>query len=387
MPTTLQFKRGNTAVASAFTGEIGEIYINTTTKAIHTHDGVTAGGAAMQTAAGLSANVATLTANNTSYVGSVTAANVVSNSQLSSNLANYQTTAGLSANVAKLTANNTLYLGGIAANQYAYANQVGGSSGPTNYFKGLQILEDVYEAVGAQNIIFESSDDSVLITRGNNVLNFRVVSSNGSSTGWYSKANTNAGATSLSVPADTLIDGANYALPQLIVFGDDMSNSYGSQPTTDSMSWEQVLNSGTIYVWKWTNPSVAPAGINFETGGGGVRFAMAPSWDATHIGETQFSPNQTFMSSVVNKLNGVNSLPYYLAATSEVHGITVITQLGVTATAVNCTIHETVTGYSDTYVVWSMTKAQSDLVFDMADMITFDSTVAHSTYYWWKQTV
>lgn len=79
----------------------------------------------------LSANVAALTANNTSFVGSVSAANVVSNAQLQSNLASYQTTAGLSANVAKLTANNTLYLGGIAANLYAYANQISSYTLPT----------------------------------------------------------------------------------------------------------------------------------------------------------------------------------------------------------------------------------------------------------------
>jgi hypothetical protein len=59
-----------------------------------------------------------ITANNTSFVGSVSAANVVSNAQLTSNLANYQTTAGLSANVATLTSNNTLYLGGVAAASY-----------------------------------------------------------------------------------------------------------------------------------------------------------------------------------------------------------------------------------------------------------------------------
>ena len=102
------------------------------------------------------------TANNTLYVGSITATNVVSNAQLSGNLSNYQTTAGLSANVAKLTANaatylngntasdlksysdtkagdaytnavakiatstanNALYLGGYAADQYAFANAV-----------------------------------------------------------------------------------------------------------------------------------------------------------------------------------------------------------------------------------------------------------------------
>lgn len=54
---------------------------------------------------GIAANVLTLTANNTSFVGTVSAANVVSNAQLSGNLASYQTSAGLSANVAKLTAN------------------------------------------------------------------------------------------------------------------------------------------------------------------------------------------------------------------------------------------------------------------------------------------
>lgn len=77
-----------------------------------------------QTTAGLAANVATLTANNTSFVGTVSAANVVSNAQLSSNLANYQTTAGLSANVATLTANSATYLGGNTASDLrTYSDQ------------------------------------------------------------------------------------------------------------------------------------------------------------------------------------------------------------------------------------------------------------------------
>ena len=68
-----------------------------------------------QTNAGLSANVAKLSANNTSFVGSVSAANVVSNAQLIANLSNYQTTAGLSANIATLTANNTSFVGTVSA--------------------------------------------------------------------------------------------------------------------------------------------------------------------------------------------------------------------------------------------------------------------------------
>jgi hypothetical protein len=54
----------------------------------------TAGMSSYQTTAGLSSNVATLTSNNTSFVGTVSAANVVSNAQLSGNLANYVNTSG-----------------------------------------------------------------------------------------------------------------------------------------------------------------------------------------------------------------------------------------------------------------------------------------------------
>jgi len=68
------------------------------------------------------------TANNTNFVGSVSAANVVSNSQLQANLANYsntatittalgsyQTTAGLASNVAVLAANAASYIGALPA--------------------------------------------------------------------------------------------------------------------------------------------------------------------------------------------------------------------------------------------------------------------------------
>jgi acyl dehydratase len=84
--------------------------------------GVVASG--YQTTAGLSANVATLTSNNTTYVNGKTEANLNVNSSVNATNANnaaylggtiasgYQTTAGLSANVATLTANNTTYVNG-----------------------------------------------------------------------------------------------------------------------------------------------------------------------------------------------------------------------------------------------------------------------------------
>lgn len=53
-------------------------------------------------------------ANNAAYLGGVIASSYVNTSQLSSNLSSYQTTAGLSANVATLTSNNSTNFGGLS---------------------------------------------------------------------------------------------------------------------------------------------------------------------------------------------------------------------------------------------------------------------------------
>ena len=109
---------GNTSIYANLTPTTLYIGGNVIANSTGSNNAFNLGGTAAsgyQTTAGLSANVATLTANNTSFVGSVSAANVVSNAQLSSNLANYQTTAGLSANVATLTANNTSFVGSVSA--------------------------------------------------------------------------------------------------------------------------------------------------------------------------------------------------------------------------------------------------------------------------------
>ncbi len=50
MATVLQLRRGNIASTQAFTGAEGEITVNTDTEVIHVHDGVTAGGLALQKA-------------------------------------------------------------------------------------------------------------------------------------------------------------------------------------------------------------------------------------------------------------------------------------------------------------------------------------------------
>ena len=92
---------------------------------------------AYQTTAGLSGNVATLTANNTSFVGTTSAANVVSNTQLQSNLANYQTTAGLSSNVATLTSNDSIHaFGKTESNLNVNSSSSSLTSNNSTYFGG-----------------------------------------------------------------------------------------------------------------------------------------------------------------------------------------------------------------------------------------------------------
>jgi hypothetical protein len=60
----------------------------------------------------VNSSVYTGTANNTSFVGSIAAANVVSNAQLQANLANYTNTVNVASVVATSTANNSNFLSG-----------------------------------------------------------------------------------------------------------------------------------------------------------------------------------------------------------------------------------------------------------------------------------
>ena len=115
---------GVTSVATG-NGMIGGTITTTGTVSILANTGIVANSTGTFVNA---AYIGTLTANNTSFVGTTAAAAVVNTSQLSSNLANYatvtslsnyQTTAGLSANVATLSSNNASFLGGVAASSYS----------------------------------------------------------------------------------------------------------------------------------------------------------------------------------------------------------------------------------------------------------------------------
>jgi hypothetical protein len=207
----------------------------------------------------------------------------------------------------------------------------------------------------------------------------------GANTDWYSITATSGGVgvTTLTAPVGLDISMTNSANPKLFVGGEDMSYPSGIAPfSPPSMDWmENMGQSINSYSY---NGMEAPLSISFDTVVGGVRWAMAPSCISGEICYVQYMPSNR-NSSAVNYMNGLMQLPSSGATSSEVHGITMIGSGSlVTATAVNCTIHESIQGYGYTYVVWSMTKAQSDAVNNMADMMTFPGSYVHFTYYWFK---
>jgi hypothetical protein len=216
-----------------------------------------------QTLAGLSANVINVTANNTNFVGSVSAANVVSNAQLaanlsgyvtssalSANLGNYASLAGLSSNVATLTANNSVNLGGVAASKYVNTSADYTITGNHTYTANVTINDNLVLAPGSALYANGSlgSPGQALISNGsavawsnffngnnqytfNNTVTFSntltigalssnggvgsagyLLASNGSATYWTSTAlNANSAAYVGSVPASNIVTSTTLA--------------------------------------------------------------------------------------------------------------------------------------------------------------------------------
>jgi len=116
------------------------------------------------------------TSNNSLNLGGVAAANVVSNAQLQSNLSNYQTTAGLSANVATLAANSSTYANqsitntftvGTAAYHVSNGNMGIGTSTPAYKL-------DVNGLGRIQGLLFSASGDQYLYDSGGGSASIRA---------------------------------------------------------------------------------------------------------------------------------------------------------------------------------------------------------------------
>jgi len=114
-----------------------------------------------QTLAGLSSNVINLTANNTTYVGTLPVANVVSNAQLIANLANYQTTAGLSANVLVLTSNSANFIGSLPAANVVSSAQLASNLSNYQLISGMTAYQTT--AGLAANVALLASNNSLYL--------------------------------------------------------------------------------------------------------------------------------------------------------------------------------------------------------------------------------
>ena len=129
------------------------------------------------------------TANNTLYVGSVTAANVVSNAQLQANLGNYQTTAGLAANVATLTSNNSVYFDGRSSSYFSNASNINTGTLPYSQL-GTNVVNTTsnFSLSGVltlnSNVVFNAS---VVDSTGNTGTTGQILTTNGANTYWSSK--------------------------------------------------------------------------------------------------------------------------------------------------------------------------------------------------------
>ena len=168
----------------------------------------------------LSDNVATLTSNNTSFVGSVTAANVVSNAQLTANLSNYQTTAGISANVASLTSNNTSFVGTVTAANVVSNAQL--AANLSNYLAISGISSNVAR-VTANNSTFAFGKTEINLNVNNAVYtdsSFSNAFTVGTSVYFVSNGNVGFGGNSLPASSITVNGNIQFVGNSFIKFSD-----------------------------------------------------------------------------------------------------------------------------------------------------------------------
>jgi len=154
-------KRGSTQQSNSYAGVIGEITYDTDINTVRVYNGVSNGGTTLLNPSS--------TANNTQFVGNVSAANVVSNAHLQSNLANYVTNTQFSSNLAANLANyvtNTQFSSNLAAN---LANYVTNTQFSSNLAANL--INYVTNTHFTSNVIFLDTKLSDL-KNSQNFLNF-----------------------------------------------------------------------------------------------------------------------------------------------------------------------------------------------------------------------
>ena len=226
------------------------------------------------------------TANNTLYVGTVTAANVVSNAQLTANLANYQTTAGLNANIAAYLPTYTGVVNGSShtVGTSTIANSTGvyttGTVNAASHSVGTSVvantsgiyllnnLNTYYQTINASAYVGfrQQNDDNFVFYTTNTAYGARAV--------WSIFANSITSNINFSVRSQH--SGGLY-----IPTGATLLDSTGSQGTTGqyltsngtgNVYWSSpgAVSINTAAQYTWTNTQTFSANISYT--GNGISF-------------------------------------------------------------------------------------------------------------------
>jgi len=235
------------------------------------------------------------TANNTLYVGSVTAVNVVSNGQLSANLANYPNTTnlsanlvlystlvGLSSNVATLTSNNSTNFNGQPASYYTNATNITSGTLPD-----ARLSLSVVNTSGSFTL-------SGIHTYSSNLVLQSGLTANGAAgaPGQVLTANATGGVYWLSLGSVTTNVAAQYAWTNTQSFSNTITFS------------GNLVFGGTIAANGASN--VGTSGYILTSGGAGANVYWAPATPATNVNATfawtntqSFSNTITFTGSIL----------------------------------------------------------------------------------------
>ena len=241
MPTTqLQFRRGNTAQTSVFTGAIGEVTVDTDRKTLTVHDGVTVGGTYVATNIQL-----------TSAYDKANAANVLA--QAGFNQANSGFNKANSANVLAQNAYDASNTVNVYANSaYSTANSAQANTVITQGVDSTQntwigsnavFSQASYDKANSANLLAQGSFDqgntntTVLTSAYNfaNSVNTYAYSSNVYLSGLISTANTDMKA---------YVDQANTGLKSYVDQANTGLKSYVDQANTGLKSYVDQSNTG-----------------------------------------------------------------------------------------------------------------------------------------------
>ena len=272
MSTTLQFRRGNSAAAAAVTGADGEIYINTQTKTVHVHDGVTAGGFAL-------ANASSVAAKANAFI------NVVETSGGNVSIGNTVTGCSfITVNGTQFTV-NTSY--GLSVTGGINASGVAGLYGGAVAYENVYLQGNTYVTYnGGSGALFL---DGKVYANGSLGLSGQVLKTNGSGYTYWGNTST----VSLASVAEDVLPSFNDVF--------DLGSS--------SKRWNDVFLTGTVNVngATLTGNTVTAAGqpdtYNISTPANFVSNAAVVSRTAL-VGDLLFTNNMITPSSTASQYSG-----------------------------------------------------------------------------------